>query len=271
MAQYPYDPNLSSLDPSDTGPPFCYVDVQAFARWAEHRRCGPDPGVLLAKALFGFDFDSRLTISRTRHEWIDDTCGMLGPALITLCLAVDDVNSHVDLSEKLTMDLVWFMARSSTILIWVDWDRQSRLDFTRALPVMSLCREVMQMTTRRLAMGKGLDQHVAESWLKTLSRALHDAENDTPLNRLARAELEQEGWPPSTPGSDGSWDEALFGLPDSGRNVGRGKLCSPPPPPLSEGHRPPSEDCEGWGVFGGRRVLTRPLDSRERDIPPLGR
>jgi hypothetical protein len=46
------------------------------------------------------------------------------------------------------------------------------------------------MATRRIAMGKGLDQRVAESWRKTLSRALHDLEQDTPLNRLVRAELE---------------------------------------------------------------------------------
>jgi hypothetical protein len=58
---------------------------------------------------------------------------------------------------------------------------------------MPLCREVVQMATRRIAMGKGLDQRVAESWRKTLSRALHDLEQDTPLNRLIRAELEQDG------------------------------------------------------------------------------
>ncbi len=34
-----YAPNLLLVDPSDTGPPFRYRDVAAFARWAEHRRC----------------------------------------------------------------------------------------------------------------------------------------------------------------------------------------------------------------------------------------
>jgi hypothetical protein len=33
MVRHPYNPNLSSLDPSDTGPPFRYVDVQAFAQY----------------------------------------------------------------------------------------------------------------------------------------------------------------------------------------------------------------------------------------------
>ena len=221
MVRQPYSSNLASLDPSDTGPLFRYVDVQAFAQWAEHRRCGPDPGRLLAKALFGFEFDGQLMISRPRHEWVDDACDLLRPALATLCLAIGDVNSHVDLSEELTMDLVWFMARSASVLIWADWDRQSRLDFTRALPVIPLCREVVEMATRRLAMGKGLPQVVAESWRRALSWALHDLENDTPVHRRVRAEMEQEaldpeGWPPSPPRSPesvGSWeqdrDEAL--------------------------------------------------------------
>ena len=209
MVRQPYSSNLASVDPSDTGPLFRYVDVQAFAQWAEHRRCGPDPGRLLAKALFGFEFDGQLMISRPRHEWVDDACDLLRPALATLCLAIDDVNSHVDLSEELTMDLVWFMARSATVLIWCDWDRQSRLDFTRALPVIPMCREVLGMATRRLAMGKGLAQSVAESWRKTLRCALRDAENDTPLNRQVRAELDRGDWDPSPPGGVDSWDEAL--------------------------------------------------------------
>ena len=209
MVRHPYESNLSSLDPSDTGPQFRYVDVQAFARWAEHRRCGPEPGRLLAKALFGFGFDGRLMVSRSRHEWVDDACGMLRPALATLSLAIGDVNCRLDLSEDLTMDLVWFMARSATVLIWVDWDRQSRLDFTRALPVMPICREVIEMATRRLAMGKGLAQYVADSWRKSVSWSIHDLENDTPMNRLVRAELESDDWAPSPPGSVDSWDEAL--------------------------------------------------------------
>ena len=209
MVRHPYDHKLASVDPRDTGPPFRYVDVQAFARWAEVRRCGPNPGMLLAKALFGFDFDNWLMLSHTHDEWIDMAGGMLMSALASLCLAIDDVNSHVDLSEELTTDLVWFMARSATLLVWLDWDRQSRLDSTRSLPVMGVCREVVEMATRRLAMGKGLDQGTAECWHRTLSRALHDAVADTPVNRQIRAELDAEGWLPNTPGSVDSLHEAL--------------------------------------------------------------
>jgi hypothetical protein len=123
-ARHTYSQNLSSLDPSDLGPPFRYVDVAAFARWAEHRRFGPDPGVLLAKALFGFQYDDCLMISLGRHEWVDAAAGMLGPALATLCIAIDDVRTGdlgADLSGELTMDLIWFMARGAMILSWMDW------------------------------------------------------------------------------------------------------------------------------------------------------
>ncbi len=82
--------------------------------------------------MFGFDFDGWLMLSHTHDEWIGIAGGMLMPALASLCLAIDDVNSHVDLSEELTTDIVWFMARSSTLLIL------ARLDSTRALPVMSV-------------------------------------------------------------------------------------------------------------------------------------
>jgi hypothetical protein len=204
MARHTYAQNLLSVDPSDTGPPLRYVEVAAFARWAEHRRCGPDPGALLAKALFGFATDERLMLSFTRHEWVDAACGTLGPALATLCLAIDDVKAGelgADLSVALTTDLVWFMARCAMVLTWIDWDRAARLDSTCALPVVPLCRECLLMATRRIAMGKGLDQRVAEDWRKSLTRAVHDVEQDTPLNRLIRAELEQESSTavPSTP------------------------------------------------------------------------
>ena len=212
--RHQYAQNLISLDPSDSGPLFRYVDVAAFARWAEHRRCGPDPGVILAKALFGFQYDDRLMLSLDRNEWVDAAAGMLRPALATLCIAIYDVRTGIlgaDLSGELTMDLIWFMARSAMVLSWMDWDRAARLDSTGALPVMPLCREVTQMATRRIAMGKGLDARVAASWHKLLSHALRDLQNDTPLNRVIKAEIEREGGglSPSPPGSVDSWDEAL--------------------------------------------------------------
>ena len=107
------------------------------------------------------------------------------------------------------MDIVWFMALCATLLIWLDWDRQARLDSTRALPVIPVCREVIEMATRRLAMGRGLDQGVAEVWHRTLNHALDDAEHDTPANRQMRADLERDGWALSPPDSVDSWDEAL--------------------------------------------------------------
>jgi hypothetical protein len=75
--------------------------------------------------------------------------------------------------------------------------------------VMPICREVIEMATRRLAMGKGLAQNVAASWRKSLSWTLHDLENDTPMNRQVRAELDREDVSPSPPGSVDSWDEAF--------------------------------------------------------------
>ena len=213
----PYAQDLYSLDPSDTGPPYRYVDVAAFARWAEHRRCGPNPGVLLAKALFGFPPDARRMGSLAPPAWAN-AVARLRPALAILCIAIDDVrvgDLGADLSGALTMDVVWFMARSAMILAWLDWDRVSRLDSTRALAVMPLCREVTEMATRRLAMGKGLNARVAASWQRVLCQALSDNEDDTPFNRGIIAEMEQEAadpesWPPSpprTPESAGSWEQ----------------------------------------------------------------
>jgi hypothetical protein len=180
VGRHEYAPTLLSVDPSDTGPPFRYVDVAAFARWAEHRRCGPGPGVLFAKALFDFHYDDRLMLMFPHDEWVDAAAetGGLGTALATLCLAIDEVPACTDLSVELTTDLVWFMARCALVLQWMDWDRASRLDSTNALPVTPLCRECMEMATRRIAMGKGLDQCVAEDWRQFLSRAFHDVEND---------------------------------------------------------------------------------------------
>jgi hypothetical protein len=178
----------------DTGPPFRYVDVAAFARWATCRRCGPDPGVLLGKALFGFDYDDRRFLTFSNQDWVRFTNfgGGLGTALSTLCLAIEDSPPGADLSVELTIDMVWFMARSAWILQWMDWDRASRLDSTNAFPVMPICRECIQMATRRIAMDKGLDQRVAAAWRTSLSHATHDVQNDTALNRRIRAELALE-------------------------------------------------------------------------------
>jgi hypothetical protein len=194
VERHDYAPNLLSVDPSDTGPPFRYRDVSAFARWAEHRRCGPGPGVLLAKALCGFSPDEHCCLAFTRDEW-GDAIGLgagLRTALATFCLAFGDVQSGTDLSVDLTIDIVWFIARSALVLRWLDYDRGSRLDSTNAFPVLPACRECVEMSTRRVAMGKGLSQDVVWTWRTLVADAIHDVEHDTPVNRLIRAELAAE-------------------------------------------------------------------------------
>jgi hypothetical protein len=74
----------------------------------------------------------------------------------------------------------------------LDYDRGSRLDSTNAFPVLPACRECVEMSTRRVAMGKGLSQDVAWTWRTLVADAIHDAEHDTPVNRLIRAELAAE-------------------------------------------------------------------------------
>ena len=219
------DQDMMSIDTLDTGPPFRYVDVAAFAGWARCRRCGPNPGVLLGKALFGFDFDDRRMLAFAHSEWVDyATHGRgLSTALALFCLAIDDVPMATDLSVELTIDIVWFMARGALVLQWMDWDRASRLDSTNAFPVMPMCRECLQMATRRIAMGKGLDRDVAATWRAALRHAVHDVQNDTVLNRVIRAELALESAQASTTDQESvvSGDEALT----------EGNSASPPSTP----------------------------------------
>jgi hypothetical protein len=150
--------------------------------------------VLLGKALFGFDYDDRRMLAFSHNEWVDyaSVGGGLGTALATLCLAIGDAPPCTDLSVELTIDIVWFMARGALVLQWMDWDRVSRMDSTNAFPVMPMCRECLQMATRRIAMGRGLDQGVAEARRKSLKHAIYDVQNDTVLNRCIRAELALE-------------------------------------------------------------------------------
>jgi hypothetical protein len=190
-ARHEYAPNLVSVDPSDTGPPFRYRDVAFFSRWAEHRRCGPGPGVLLAKHLCGFPPDAHCFLAFTRDEWIDviGHGSGLSTALAQFGLAIGDVPMGTDLSVALTMDIVWFMARSALVLRWLDYDRESRLDSTNAFPVLPACRACLEMVTRRISLDRGLSQDVADAW-----RALV-------VNRLIRAELalERATAPPPPP------------------------------------------------------------------------
>jgi hypothetical protein len=110
-------------------------------------------------------------------------------AAATLCLAVGDSPADLDISVPLTMDIIWFLARGALIVRWLDLDRGRRLDSTNALPMMPVCLEVCRMATRRIARDEGLSTRVAETFVDLLFMAGRDCAGDTPLHRVARAEL----------------------------------------------------------------------------------
>ena len=107
-----YGPDLIDRSPCDTGPPCLCRDVQSFAIWAEQRRLGPEPGALLALALFGGQPESRLDSAFTAAEWQAAVDSYVA-AGATLCLAVGDSPTGLDISVPLTMDIIWFLARGS--------------------------------------------------------------------------------------------------------------------------------------------------------------
>jgi hypothetical protein len=152
---------------------------------------GPEPGALLALTLFGGQPESRLDSAFTAAEWRAAVDGYVAAAA-TLCLAVGDSPAGLDISVPLTMDLIWFLARGSLILRWMDSDRGRRLDSTNALPMMPVCLEVCRMATRRIARAEGLATRVAETLVDLLFLAGHDYKDDTPLARASRAELMSE-------------------------------------------------------------------------------
>jgi hypothetical protein len=183
-----YGPERIDRFPCDAGPLCLCQDVQLFAIWAEQRRLGPEPGALLALALFGGQPESQLDSTLSAAEWraaVDDYVA----AAATLCLAVGDSPADLDVSVPLTLDIVWFLARGSLILRWMDLDRSRRLDSTNTLPLMPVCLEVCRMATRRIARDEGLATRVAEYFVDLLFMAGRDVSNDTPVRRTARAEL----------------------------------------------------------------------------------
>jgi hypothetical protein len=186
-----YGPNLIDRSPCDTGPPCLCRDVQSFAIWAEQRRLGPEPGALLALALFGGQPESRLDSAFTAAEWRAAVDGYVA-AGATLCLAVVDSPAGLDISVPLTIDIIWFLARGSLLVRWMDLDRGRRLDSTNALPMMPVCLEVCRMATRRVAQDEGLATRVAETLVELLFVAGGDCRDDTPSQRIARAELVKE-------------------------------------------------------------------------------
>lgn len=186
-----WGPDWIDRSPCDTGPPCLCQDVQSFAIWAEQRRLGPEPGAWLALALFGGQPESRLDSAFSDTEW-RTAVEVYVSAAATLCLAVGDSPPGLDISVPLTMDIIWFLARGSLVLRWMDFDRSRRLDSTNALPMMPVCLEVCRMATRRIARGEGLSTSVAETFVDLLMVAGRDYRRDIPLERAARAELVSE-------------------------------------------------------------------------------
>jgi hypothetical protein len=186
-----WGPDWIDRSPYDTGPPCLCQDVQSFAIWAEQRRLGPEPGALLALSLFGGQPESRLDSVFSDTEW-RAAVEVYVSAAATLCLAVSDSPTGLDVSVPLTMDIIWFLARGSLVLRWMDLDRGRRLDSTNALPMMPVCLEVYKMATRRIARDEDLATSVAETFVDLLMMAGRDYSNDIPLHRAARAELMSE-------------------------------------------------------------------------------
>jgi hypothetical protein len=128
-----YGPDWIDRGPCDFGPPCLCQDVQLFAIWAGQRRLGPEPGALLALALFGGQPESRLDSAFSDAEW-RAAVGEYVAGAATLCLAVGEAPAGLDVSVALTTDIIWFLARGALVLRWMDFDRGRRLDSTNAPP-----------------------------------------------------------------------------------------------------------------------------------------
>ncbi len=198
--------------PSDGGPPCRLRDLQLFQTWAEQRRVGPQPGVELALGLFHHHPTDPTTFGNyARAVWRDAVGGERGmdAGLVAIMLMAGDANIAGRLSVSRTEDLVWFLARSAFILLWMDADRIDREDSAIALPVTALCIEVVKMATRGIALGKGLPTKVARIFTRVLYSAVLEAKCDDPAcphlycdyggtDSDPDAESENETSPPTT-------------------------------------------------------------------------
>jgi hypothetical protein len=158
-------------------------DLQLFRSWAEQRRVGPQPGVELALGLFNHHPTDPTTFGNyARTVWRDAVGGERGMdhGLVVLMIMAGDANIAGRLSVPQTEDLVWFLARSAFILLWMDADRIDREDMAIALPVTSLCVEVVEMATRGIALGKGLPTKVARIFTQVLYWAVLETRFDDP-------------------------------------------------------------------------------------------
>ncbi len=152
---------------------------------------GPGAGRLAGAGVVRGPTDSQLDPLFSAIEWRAAVDGYVAAAA-TLCLAVGDSPSELDISVSLTMDIIWFLARGALVVRWMDLDRSRRLNSTNSLPLMPVCLEVCRMATRRIARDEGLAARVAEYFVDLLFMAGRDVSNDTPLQRTSRAELMAE-------------------------------------------------------------------------------
>jgi hypothetical protein len=72
---------------------------------AEQRRLGPEPGALLALALFGGQPESQLDSAFSDTEW-RAAVGDYVSAAVTLCLAVSDSPAHYELRMEYPCPLI---------------------------------------------------------------------------------------------------------------------------------------------------------------------
>ena len=192
-----YSPQNVHGRPSDGGPPARWLNLQAFAVWAERRRIAPprmaaavdhqhdpDPGVSLAFTLFGQTRHPDAFLIFSPSTWRaavwsvrSHEANLPGDLHVAICgfsLACGDAPRGGDLSVPLTMDIVWFFARGAMVLHWMDLDRSERLDATEVLPVVPACRELLLLATMRLAHDRGLPSRVARRFFGSLLTASHE-------------------------------------------------------------------------------------------------
>jgi hypothetical protein len=117
--------------------------------------------------------------------------------LAALMIMARDANIAGRLSVPRTEDLLWFLARSAFILLWMDADRIDREDMAIALPVTSLCIEVVKMATRGIALGKGLPTKVARMFTRVVCRAVLEARFDDPARPRLYCDYGGDGSDPS--------------------------------------------------------------------------
>jgi hypothetical protein len=171
-------PREICLQPCDGGPPLRIVDLKQFRAWADQRRVSPAPGVVLALALFNHPPDLSPYEENAPVFWRRAVEG-LQSGLAQLSLLTDDTPMGRAISVANTEDFVWFLARCTYLLTWMDSDRGLHEDATEVLPVMPLCLELVHMATRCIALGKGLPRQVARSAINLLMFAAKEAKART--------------------------------------------------------------------------------------------